>query len=174
MSFSNFTLPATIVNGYLWHTMKEIDPSVSKGYGNKIPFFPISDAASGTKSWENKAYFIYDRIMKMQSKAFYPVKQEHILYYLKGNETQTIEWGMAIQQILDRGDDAAQDINDWNSKQQVAGNVYFHSLCVEQITSGDMSSATSTRDFSVRPHYITQFVVVAQYHLNNEFGRTLP
>jgi hypothetical protein len=174
MSFSNFTLPATIVNGYLWDTMKQIDPTVSKGYGNKIPFFPLSDAASGTKSWESKAYFIYDRIIKMQPKPFYPVKQEHLLYYLKGNEEKTIEWGMALQQILDRGDDAAQDINDWNSKQTTPGNVYFHSLCVEQTTFGDMSSAASVRDFSVRPYYITQFIVAVQYHFNNEFGRTLP
>jgi hypothetical protein len=173
MSFSNFTLPATIVNGYLWDTMKQIDPTVSKGYGNKIPFFPISDAASGTKSWENKAYFVYDRIIKMQPKPFYPIKQEHLLYYLKGNEIQTIEWGMALQQILDRGDDAAQDINEWNRNQENIGNVYFHSLCVMQSTNGDMSSATSTRDFSVRPHYITQFIIAAQYHFNNEFGTTL-
>lgn len=174
MSFSQFTLPATIVNGYLWHTMKQIDPTVSKGYGNKIPFFPISDAASGTKSWENKAYFIYDRILKMQTGPFYPVKQEHLLYYLKGNEEQTIEWGMALQQILDRGDDAAQDINKWNANQTNIGNIYFHSLCVSQTNSGDMSSATSTRDFSVRPHYITQFIIAAQYHFNNEFGKVLP
>lgn len=174
MTFSNFTLPATIINGYLWDTMKLIDPTVSKGYGSKLPFFPISDAASGTKSWESKAYFIYDRMIQMQSKAFYPVKQEHILYYLKGNEVQSIEWGMALQQILDRGDDAAQDINHWNSEQATPGNVYFHSLCVEQATFGDMSSSTTTRDFSVRPHYITQFIVAAQYHFNNEFGRTFP
>jgi len=173
MSFSNFTLPATIVNGYLWDTMKEIDSTVSKGYGNKIPFFPIGDAASGVKSWENKPYFIYDRMIKMQSKSFYPVKQEHILYYLKGNEEKTIEWGMALQQILDRGDDAAQDINHWNGLQENVGNVYFHSLCVDQITFGDMSSSTTARDFSTRPYYITQFIVAAQYHFNNEFGRTL-
>jgi hypothetical protein len=171
MSFSNFTLPATIINGYLWHTMKQIDPAISKGYGNKTPFFPISDSASGTKSWENRPYIIYDRILKMGKTAFYPIKHEHLLYYLKGNEQQTIEWSLAIQHILDRGDDAAQDINSWNASQETPGNVYFHNLCVEQTTSGDMSSATSTRDFSVRPHYITQFIVVTQYHLNDEFGR---
>jgi hypothetical protein len=172
MSFSNFTPPATIVNGYLWDTMKELDPSVSKGYGNKIPFFPITDAASGTKSWENKAYFIYDRIIKMQRKSFYPIKQEHMLYYLKGNEEKTIEWGMALQQVLDRGDDAAEDINNWNRRQENIGNVYFHSLCVDQINTGDMSSSMLTRDFSTRPYTITQFIVVAEYHYINEFGRT--
>lgn len=172
MTFSQFTLPATILNGYVWDTMKQIDPTVSKGYGNKIPFFPISDAASGTKSWENKPYFIYDRIMKMQTNAFYPIKKEHVIYYLKANERNSIEWGMALQQILDRGDDAAEDINRWNANQDTPGNVYFHSVCIDQTTSGDMSSATSTRDFSVRPHYITQFIVAIEYHFNNEFGRT--
>ena len=71
---------------------------------------------------------------------------------------------MALQQILDRGDDAAQDINHWNAEQINPGNVFFHSLCVEQ------TSAASVRDFSTRPYYITQFIIAAQYHFNNEFG----
>jgi hypothetical protein len=173
MSFSSFSLPATVVNGYLWSTMKQIEPSISKGYGNKVPFFPLSDSASGTKSWENRPYIIYDRMLKMGKSPFYPIKHEHLLYYVKGNVEQTLEWSMAIQQILDRGDDAAQDINYWNASQEIPSNVYFHSLCVEQTTDGDMSSPTTTRDFSVRPNYITQFIVVMQYHLNNEFGRTI-
>jgi hypothetical protein len=173
MTFPNLTVPATIINGYVWYSMKQIDPSVSKGYGNKLPFFPITDAASGTKSWENKAYFIYDRIVKMKRTPFYPMKQEHLLYYLKGNEQQTLEWGVALQQILDRGDDAAQDINLWNESQDEPGNVYFHSICLDQINTGDMSSSMLTRDFSTRPNIVTQFVVVADYHFANDFGRTM-
>jgi hypothetical protein len=123
----------------------------------------MSDSASGTKSWETKPYVIYDRMLRMTKSPFYPIKKEHILYAVKGKEESTLEWGMAIQYILDRQDDAAQDINDWNRSQETPANVYFHSLRVFQ--TSDMGSVT--RDFSNRPFYITEFIVEAEYHFTD-------
>lgn len=173
MSFSQFTLPITTVNGYLWHTMKQIDPTLQKKYGNVIPFFPISDNASGKKSWENRPYIIYDRMMRISKSPFYPKKNDHILYYLKGNEIDTLEWGMALQYILDRQDDAAQDINSWNRTQENPSNVYFHYVRVYQTDRGDQGSASLTRDFSTRPHYITQFVIDTCYHFTDSIDSIL-
>lgn len=161
MTFSNFTYPADTVNGYLWSVMKQIEPTFQKQYGNTIPFFPISDAHSGEKSWEKKPYVIYDRILRSTGKAFYPIKREHLLYYVKGDQNKTIEWGMAIQYILDRQDDAAQDINEWNRQQADPSAVYFHHLRAYQ----DDSSVS--RDFSNRPFYITKFIVEAEYHFTD-------
>lgn len=162
MTFSNFTFPAQTVNGYLWSVMKQIEPTFAKQYGQKIPFFPISDAQSGTKSWDKKPYIIYDRILRAGSGPFYPIKKESLAYYVKGSEKDSIEWGMAIQYILDRQDDAAQDINSWNRSQTSPENVYFHHLRVYQ----DDSSAV--RDFSVRPFYITKFIVDVEYHFTED------
>lgn len=159
--FSVFTLPVITINNYLWSTMKQVDATLNKTYNSKTPFFPISDSASGTKSWENKPYIIYDRMLKMTGSPFYPVKKEHILYAVKGNDVDTLEWGMAIQYILDRMDDAAQDINDWNRNQPSQANVYFHHLRVFQ------SNNTNIRDFSNRPYYITEFIVEAEYHFTD-------
>lgn len=169
MTFAQFTLPVLTVNGYLWDTMKSIDPTLSSSrkYGNTIPFFPMSDSTSGTKSWENKTYAIYDRIMRQSPTSFYPIKKEHILYAIKGKEEQTFEWSAAIQYILDRQDDAAQDINDWNRSQPIPANVYFHHLRVFQTDS------SVSRDFSNRPYYITQFVVEAQYHFTDSIEQIL-
>lgn len=163
MPFSDFTLPALTVNAYLWNVMKQIEPTFQKQYGQKIPFFPMSDAASGTKSWENKTYVIYDRILKMRTSPFYPIKKEHLMYFVKGKEESTLEWSMAIQYILDRMDDAAQDINEWNRSQENPANVYFHHVRVYQ--TGDKVS--ETRDFSNRPYYITEFIVELEYHLTD-------
>lgn len=165
MSLSDLSTPVLAVNGYLWSTMKQIEPTFQKKYGNKIPFFPISDAASGMKTWENKPYIIYDRMFRVSKNPFYPIKCEHFLYYLKGNEKETLEWGNAIQMILDRQDDAAQDINEWNRQQPNMLDVYFHHVRILQTDRGDMGSPSLTRDFSVRPHYVTQFVIAADYHL---------
>jgi hypothetical protein len=147
--------------------MKQLEPTFQKSYGNTIPFFPMSDHTSGTKSWENKPYIIYDRTLKMTASPFYPIKKEHILYAVKGKEEQTLEWSMALQYILDRQDDAAQDINSWNSAQTNPSNVYFHHMRVFQ-------TATSTsRDFSNRPFYITEFIVEAEYHLTDSIESIL-
>jgi hypothetical protein len=159
--FSDFAYPPKVINSYLWDTMKSIEPSLNKVYGNIIPFFPLSDAASGSKSWENKPYIIYDRIMKTTESPFYPIKKDHILYALKANEINTIEWGTAIQYILDRQDDSAQDINEWNRNQTEPKEIYFHSLRVFQMDS------SIPRDFSSRPYYITEFIINAEYHLTN-------
>lgn len=167
MSLSSFTLPAITINGYLWSIMKQIEPTFQKQYGSKIPFFPMSDAASGTKSWENKTYVIYDRMMRLTTSPFYPIKKEHLIYAVKGKEEQTLEWSMAIQYILDRMDDAAQDINEWNRQQDTLANVYFHSLRVFQADS------SSTRDFSNRPYYITEFIVEAEYHFTDSIEQIL-
>ena len=173
MSFEQFPIPALTINGYLWDTMKKFDTTLSKKYGKTIPFFPLSDSASGTKSWENKPYIIYDRMMRRNRGPFYPVKNEHILYYLKGNEEQTMQWGAAIQFILDRMDDAAQDINEWNRSLITPDGIYFHHLRIHQTDSGDMGSASGTRDFSVRPHYITRFIVEAEYHFTDSIESIL-
>jgi hypothetical protein len=167
MTFSDFTLPALTVNNYLWSVMKQIEPTFQKQYGTKIPFFPMSDSATGTKSWENKTYVIYDRMLRATSSPFYPIKKEHILYAVKGKEESTLEWGMAIQYILDRQDDAAQDINSWNRSQANPSKVYFHSLRVFQ------SDSSKTRDFSNRPFYITEFIVEVEYHLTESIESLL-
>lgn len=169
MTFSQFTLPSLTINSYLWSVMKQIDPTLTqtKKYGNKIPFFPISDSASGAKSWENKPYVIYDRMLKMTGSPFYPIKNEHILYAVKGKEEDTFEWSAAIQYILDRMDDSAQDINDWNRSQDDPANVYFHNLRVYQTDS------SRSRDFSNRPHYITEFIVDARYHFTDSIEEIL-
>lgn len=167
MSLSSFTLPLLTVNQYLWDTIKEIEPSFQKIYGSKIPFFPLSDSASGTKSWEDKTYIIYDRMLKYTSSPFYPIKKESIVYSVKGKEDQILEWGMAIQYILDRQDDSAQDINDWNRNQAIPANVYFHSTRAFQSESGSVNGLSVARDFSNRPFYVTEFIIETSYHLTD-------
>ena len=167
MSMSDFVIPATVINKYLWDTLKQVEPSFNKKYGKTIPFFPISDSASGTKSWESKTYVIYDRMLRMTGSPFYPIKKEHVLYAVKGKESDTLQWSAAIQYILDRQDDAAIDINNWNGAQDAPAEIYFHSLRVFQ------TGSSQSRDFSNRPYYITEFIVEAEYHLTNSIESLL-
>lgn len=161
-TMADFSLPVLTVNGYLWNTIKQIEsPAFAKKYGTKIPFFPLGDSNSGTKSWEDKTYVIYDRMLKMTNSPFYPIKKEHILYAVKGKAVDIFEWSTAIQYILDRQDDAAIDINKWNANQNNPADVYFHHLRVFQ------TGPTAARDFSNRPYYISEFIVEMEYHFTN-------
>lgn len=168
MSLSNLGVAPIVVNNYLWDTMKQIQPSLSqtKNYGQKIPFFPLGDSASGNKSWENKAYFIYDRMFKQMKDPFYPVKCEEVRYHLKGKEDDTFLWGSAIQMILDRQDDSGKDINEWI--RQNGGNekypLYFHSTRIYQVSSSLATEKENIRDISIRPYYVTEFMVDLKYH----------
>ena len=90
--------------------------------------------------------------------AFYPVKKDHILYAVKATDIESLQWGLAIEYILDRMDDAAQDINEWNRQKNNKYKVYFHSLRVFQ------SESSANRNFSTRPYYITEFIVQSEYH----------
>jgi hypothetical protein len=168
MSFESIGVPPLAVNGYLWDTMKQIDPTLTqtKRYGNKMPFFPIGDSASGQKQCENKPYFIYDRVFRFASGPFYPKKRESFLYYLKANAVDSLQWSAALQLILDREDDAGKDINEWirNNGGNDEYPVYFHNLRVYQSRSGAPSSPGSLREETSRPYYITEFMIDICYH----------
>lgn len=166
MSLSDLTLPTLAVNGYLWDTIKQIEPTFNDTYGSTIPFFPLSDSASGA-GWENKAYIIYDRIMRTTTNPFYPIKKDHIIYNVKAKDIETLQWGLAIQYILDRYDDAAQDINEWNRNNGNQYKVYFHNLRVYQ------EDSSANRNFSTRPFYITQFIVESEYHFTDSIESIL-
>jgi hypothetical protein len=111
--FSMLGIPSLAVNGFLWDTMKKIEPALSDKYGSTIPFYPVGDSAAGDEPWDNNPYFIYDRVFRFSSKPFYEHKRESTLYYLKAREVDSLTWSAALQMILDREDDAAKDINDW-------------------------------------------------------------
>jgi len=169
MSLSDLGVAPLAVNGYLWDTLKVIEPTFDNKYGNKVPIFPLGDSASGSKSWDNKTYMIYDRMFKLAGGPFYPKKKEQLLYYVKGNETDSLLWGSAIQIILDREDDAGKDINKWIREN--GGNaeypVYFHYIRVYQTTSSISSASKLRRDFSSRPYYVTEFIIDMCYHYTN-------
>lgn len=163
MSFLDFGVAPLAVNNYLWETMKTIEPSLSqtKNYGQKTPFFPLGDSASGNKSWENKTYVVYDRMFKTMKDPFYPIKCEEIRYNLRAKEEDSFTWGSVFQTILDRQDDSGKDINAWireNGGTDIYP-IYFHSTRIYQV-----ASSLSSEKQGVRPYYVTEFIVYIKYH----------
>ena len=168
MSLLDFGVAPLAVNNYLWDTMKTIQPSLSqtKNYGQKTPFFPLGDSASGNKSWENKTYVVYDRMFKAMKDPFYPIKCEEIRYNLKAKEEDSFIWGSVFQTILDRQDDSGKDINAWireNGGTDVYP-IYFHSTRIYQVSSSLATEKENLREIGVRPYYVTEFIIDAKYH----------
>ena len=168
-SFGDIAIvPSRAINGYLWDTMKQLNPELEEVYGDTMPFYPVGDSAAGDDPWDNKPYFVYDRVFRFSSKPFYEHKRESTLYYLKANEIDTLEWSSVLQIILDREDDAAKDVNDWIRAQEHGSEeypVYFHNLRVYQARS----SSTSTRDISTtEKYYISEFMIDTHYHMTKQ------
>ena len=168
MSLPDLALPVKALNGYFWDTMLRIEPTFATSYKGITPIFPLSDAASGAATWGDKPYIVYDRMIRFTREPFPYIKREHILYSLKAGEEDTMMWGAAMQYILDREDDSAQDINEWNRNRSNPYHVYFHTTRAYQ--AGSAASATGgakSRDFSNRPFYVTRFMVNCEYHLTD-------
>jgi hypothetical protein len=168
-------IPSLAINGYLWDTMKEINPDLGLVYGDTIPFYPIGDSAAADEPWDNKPYFIYDRVFRFSSKPFYEHKRESTLYYLKAREVDSLEWSAVIQAILDREDDSAKDINDWIRSQENHEEYpfYFHNVRIYQSRSSSPSSEGKIREVStVQPYYITEFMIDTHFHYTKQFIKT--
>lgn len=115
-----------------------------------VPFFPTSPSTieqlTSTAVVNNTAnlFAVYDRMFKMRRKAFPHIKDEQLLYYFYSLDIPAMIYaGQAISDLLDRGDESAQDLNTWiesklvNGKFIVAGDeylpVYFHDTKIYQL-----------------------------------------
>jgi hypothetical protein len=115
--------PPIFINDYLQ------DKLVSLA-GLDVPFFPTSPSTieqlTSTATINNTAnlFAVYDRMFKMRRKAFPHIKDEQLLYYFYSlSIPQMVEAVQSIADLLDRGDESAQDLNDW-IKENLTNGVY--------------------------------------------------
>jgi hypothetical protein len=115
------------------------------------PFFPtlpstINDLTSYFPTGGTMA--TWDRLIKMNKKSFPHIKCEQIMYYFYANGENPIEKMVQIQEqvlrLMDRGDETAEEINNWCSNRQVNlgtsqnpdlidNMFYFHDFKVYQL-----------------------------------------
>jgi hypothetical protein len=86
-----------------------------------MKFFPTlpTDINALTESFpeaSSEVFAVYDRMFKMRRGPFPHIKQEQLLYYfykMSGDPEALIETSQIIADLLDRGDESAQEVNDW-------------------------------------------------------------
>ena len=150
--------PIWVVNAYLWDHLKSNSPKLAAMWPNKVPIFPVNDSTSGITQWKGKPYFIYNEAFRVNHD-FYEIKKATFVYSMKATPAQTIPLSNALQKLMDREDDTAKDINDFNlAHPESYCPVYFHSFNLYQNEPG------TPRDGAVEPFATSRFMVVAKYH----------
>lgn len=146
-----------------------------------IPFFPtgpstIEQLTSQFPSSEYGLFCVYDRMFRMRRKAFPHIKDEQILYYFYktvGDPALLIETTQKVQDLLDRGDESAQEVNKWiqdkldPETKLYKGKflpVYFHEFTIYQL-----EEARDIIDFGTARTYAGNKIIISYcYHSKGE------
>lgn len=146
------TYPPIFINAYL---ADKVPAALGTGRFSKdtLRFFPTlpTDINSLTETFPdvaNDVFAVYDRMFKMRRRAFPHIKDEQLLYYfykMHGDPVDLIETSQIVQDLLDRGDESAQELNDWARIKQASSNpivddsgnkyplVFFHDIKIYQL-----------------------------------------
>lgn len=155
--------PAWVINGYLWRELKLRSPKLASMWPTTVPFFPVNDSTSGNTAWSGKPFFIYNEALRIEH-SFYEIKKSTFVYSMRATPSQTLPLTNALQKIIDREDDAAKDVNDFNWLNRDDASkfcpIYFHSFSLYQ------NEPAKARDGAVEPFVVSNFMVVAKYNWN--------
>jgi hypothetical protein len=143
--------PPIFINQYLREKLGNLLPPF--GVSVDVPFFPTTPSTieqlTETAVINNEAnlFAVYDRMFKMRRRAFPHIREEQLLYYFYSLDIEAmLDSTQYILDLLDRGDESAQDLNLWiesklnENKLYVPNNdgkeflpVYFHDIRIYQL-----------------------------------------
>jgi hypothetical protein len=190
--------PEQIINLYVWEQFKTYAPEFYRMYapvvGNQnlgiVPFFPSPASNLPTTVIENDLpYIVFDKFSRVRGgyKYFYPIKTDQMRYTIHGGSL----WGVnkfepdrfettyaltsLIQNILDREDDAARDINEFaknlpgyadTANGKDLNQYYFH--CINVYQSGFTDNQQDVSDF-MEYNPTRDLIIKYDYH-SPQFG----
>jgi hypothetical protein len=116
--------PPIFINNYLAEKVPELLGEDSARFASQefnLRFFPTSptdiDALTqGFPTAQDDVFAVYDRMFKMRRTPFPHIKCEQLLYYfykMSGDPVALIKTSQHVQDLLDRGDESAQELNKW-------------------------------------------------------------
>ncbi len=173
--------PPVLINEYL--SEKIIERLPNSFAGDVVRFFPTlpTDIASITEGFPEAAsdvFAVYDRMFKLRRGPFPHIKKEQLLHYFyktSENPEALFETIQIVQDLLDREDESAQEINEWTASKIVNGvitfgtgslarsfkPIYFHSIKIFQL-----EESRDIMDFKTARSYAGSKVVVDYtYHI---------
>lgn len=133
--------PVLWINKYLQSKLSDL------GFGG-VPFFPTQPSTIDalTQTFPTGGVMAtYDRMFRMNRKAFPHIKSEQLLYYFyateENNVTNMVQITEAVYRLLDRWDESAEEVNNWCSNRRINVGLdepidnmfYFHGFKVFQL-----------------------------------------
>jgi hypothetical protein len=112
--------PPAFINAYLAEKIP-INLGDGRFSDGLVKFFPTSptDIEALTETFpsaSSEVFAVFDRMLKMRKGPFPHIKSEQLLYYfykMAGDPEDLIETTQVVQDLLDREDESAQNINNW-------------------------------------------------------------
>ena len=139
--------PPVFINNYLSEKVPETLPYFSDP-SNRMKFFPTQpttiDALTETfPDAANDVFVVYDRMFRMRRGPFPHCRTEQILYYFyktaDGPEA-LIETVQLVADLLDNGDESAEDVNKWIKEKYDSNPGNFVAQNKISVTSRSLSS----------------------------------
>lgn len=174
--------PPVLINEYLAEKITERIPDRFAGPLRFFPTMPIDiDSVSGEGLDESYDVFgVYGRLIGNRRSMFPHIKQEQTIYHfykMNSDPEALIESVQIVEDLLDRGDESAQELNSWISSKISDGvvifgsgklarsfkPVFFHEIKTFQLEeSKNIAVKNSIRTFSAE-----KVIVEYKYHTQN-------
>lgn len=184
--------PTVILNNYLEAAIKAVLPTL---YSNVDPQILPARPTDINDLWDNNTTLsngtalgiIFERMFKLRKGSFPHCKCEQVIYYLYSvggegySQIETLlDTTQAIFDILDRGDESAQEINEWqDSLINANGNitlqgvefepVYFHEVKIFQLEEG-----RDILDFATAETYTGNKLIIDYEYHSLDFNEAVP
>lgn len=185
----NLPRPELLINRYIYNEMKKYGLSDSPfGLPNPLPqepwtpFYSAAATLSNQDIWSDYPggiYVMYDKMIRYRTQPFYRIKKEQLLYDIRTNEFASDldlsdNFVAMVAELLDREDQAAQDINSWLAKNfdllddlGIKHNVFFHKIRVFKVDeSRDLTELNSANVTWMR----NKIVIEYDYHVSDQLN----
>lgn len=110
--------PPVFINNYL---SEKISSDLPAYFDGSVKFFPTQPTTIDTLTEQfpdasEEPFAVYDRMFRMRRGPFPHIRTEQLLYYFyktAGGMEALIETIQKVQDLLDNGNESAEDINEW-------------------------------------------------------------
>lgn len=175
--------PPILINDYLREKLSELlgPDAVSVD----VPFFPTSPSTieqltqQSTINNTGNLFAVYDRMFKMRRKAFPHIREEQLLYYFYSLDIPVmVDAVQYIADLLDNGDESAQDINAWIASKLNSEDLYvkadgssgtkeFKSVHFHEFKVFQLEETRDIIDFGTARTYASNKIIIDyRYHKN--------
>jgi hypothetical protein len=146
--------PPVLINAYLSTRISDTLPYFDGS--SPFMFFPTSPTSIDelTETFPDAAasvFAVYDRMFRLRRAPFPHIKQEQLLYYFyktAGGPQPLIETIQIVYDLLDRGDESAQELNHWlatERQRQIIEDGYSGTTTANNSVSGSVQTFDSIK-----------------------------